>query len=375
MALGWYFIYEGNVLERFHQKKTNFAEHAEPVRELPTAVTWIEYSTPITEDSKLKLGRDFSITLWAQGSYELTELVHGENDVKQASTGGHVTIQFQEEENLSGAWGSSQTFRIYPQGVFANGVPRTYFLAYSFKNQTTPNKTSISRIGLALTTKNNSYCGFGDVSFDGEITDVFTNLGESKWLSVQPKKVMFNRQSDICREKPYHETLLKEISANMLKKCGTACRLQTFKTCYGDTENQHLQTCKSKAEEQCFWEAKKAAKESIVLKPCTELMYKVEVSTYNADPHQAQFVIDLVNPPSVIVKEEYLIYDLVSMISAIGGTMGLCIGFSFRDLTHWLLRRMEKGIKPTNVRSVAEKMGRKIKSRKTKRKSSRSDFI
>ena len=31
------------------------------------------------------------------------------------------------------------------------------------------------------------------------------------------------------------------------------------------------------------------------------------------------------------VKEEYLIYDTVSMISVVGGFMGLCVGFSFYD--------------------------------------------
>ena len=46
----------------------------------------------------------------------------------------------------------------------------------------------------------------------------------------------------------------------------------------------------------------------------------------------AFFTIRFSDPPRVTVKEEYLIYDMVSMISAIGGTMGLCIGLSFLDI-------------------------------------------
>ena len=45
------------------------------------------------------------------------------------------------------------------------------------------------------------------------------------------------------------------------------------------------------------------------------------------------------------VKEEYLIYDMVSMISAIGGTMGLCVGFSFRECIDILLDYLEKSYK------------------------------
>ena len=43
----------------------------------------------------------------------------------------------------------------------------------------------------------------------------------------------------------------------------------------------------------------------------------------------------------VTVKEEYVIYDAVAMISAIGGTMGLCIGFSFSDFSSLLIRCIE----------------------------------
>ena len=43
------------------------------------------------------------------------------------------------------------------------------------------------------------------------------------------------------------------------------------------------------------------------------------------------------------MKEEYLVFDFVSMISAIGGSMGLCIGFSFLDLARLCLEYLEEG--------------------------------
>ena len=43
------------------------------------------------------------------------------------------------------------------------------------------------------------------------------------------------------------------------------------------------------------------------------------------------------NPAMVNVREEYLIYDAVSMISAIGGTLGLCIGISFYNISSSLV--------------------------------------
>ena len=49
-------------------------------------------------------------------------------------------------------------------------------------------------------------------------------------------------------------------------------------------------------------------------------------------------------PPRVKTYEEYLVYDMIAMISAIGGTMGLCIGFSFTDFARTTLKLIEKAI-------------------------------
>ena len=70
-------------------------------------------------------------------------------------------------------------------------------------------------------------------------------------------------------------------------------------------------------------------------KPCVKLQYKVENNLFTKidGPNIVKFGIQFTDyPPMVSVKEEYLIYDMVSMISAIGGTMGLCIGLSFKDI-------------------------------------------
>ena len=55
------------------------------------------------------------------------------------------------------------------------------------------------------------------------------------------------------------------------------------------------------------------------------------------------------SPKRVSVNEEYLIYDFVAMISAIGGTLGLCIGFSFFDFCDLILRYSEKGVQKMKV--------------------------
>ena len=62
-------------------------------------------------------------------------------------------------------------------------------------------------------------------------------------------------------------------------------------------------------------------------------------------------------PARVLVREEYLVYDFVAMISSIGGTMGLFVGFSFSGLASCLMDKLQllmgKGKKHNPKRIVA----------------------
>ena len=81
------------------------------------------------------------------------------------------------------------------------------------------------------------------------------------------------------------------------------------------------------------------------MKECTKLQYFGVTNRFVDDQKSNEAIYQVVfsSPPKVSVKEEYLIYDSVSMISSIGGTMGLCIGFSFYNLTNLMKNWFEIG--------------------------------
>ena len=54
-------------------------------------------------------------------------------------------------------------------------------------------------------------------------------------------------------------------------------------------------------------------------------------------------------PETVMVYEEYLIYDTIGMIGSIGGTLGLFIGFSFTNAITFILNYLQ------NLRIVPRK--------------------
>ena len=47
---------------------------------------------------------------------------------------------------------------------------------------------------------------------------------------------------------------------------------------------------------------------------------------------------------STTVYEEYYIYDAISMVGSVGGTLGMCIGFSFTGIISFLTNILQQGI-------------------------------
>ena len=67
------------------------------------------------------------------------------------------------------------------------------------------------------------------------------------------------------------------------------------------------------------------------MKPCkiNEYIGKVTFKSEKAR-HHSVFVYYFKPPEVKAIDEEYLLYDITAVISAIGGSLGLCIGFSIR---------------------------------------------
>ena len=87
--------------------------------------------------------------------------------------------------------------------------------------------------------------------------------------------------------------------------------------------------------------------DKVLKKACTKLQYSNTVvrSTFKYFFNKISFKVNFPNPPETVVKEEYLLFDLISMIGAVGGTLGLCIGFSFMEVAGSIMALLEIGVK------------------------------
>ena len=182
------------------------------------------------------------------------------------------------------------------------------------------NSSSRPSISAALVSENNSI-QIKDSYTDGEVEDFVVNVGNVKLLTTYPEKCLYNPDLEKCRNRPYNEIVIQKIAGMIKDKCSKPCQPITFGRHLNKTLG-NLPICTNQTDRRCFSDLLKIVLSSneVPEKPCTKLQYKTKGSSpwQLSDPFEARFSIDFAIPLKTTVKEEYLIYDFVAMISAIG---------------------------------------------------------
>ena len=100
LCLGIYFIYEGNVVQRFQMKRTNFAESNERLNELPTILAEIEYIYPYP-DNLMIYGTDVNISYQAVGLEEKMEKQINLTLGKNTLSNSELIINFEQQSEFA----------------------------------------------------------------------------------------------------------------------------------------------------------------------------------------------------------------------------------------------------------------------------------
>ena len=135
-------------------------------------------------------------------------------------------------------------------------------------------------------------------------------------------------------------SILQNVRHNCTKPCKHPRYLSMCMSFSMSREINSLPLCENLEDQKCFNEVFELTLDTTNVRPCTKVQYKVKNKNQMYSKEKQNLVTFKMSfdPHSVKVHEEYLIYDLVAMISAIGGTMGLCIGFSFTNILSSILR-------------------------------------
>ena len=173
---------------------------------------------------------------------------------------------------------------------------------------------------------------------NGKAMRIRIDKGMAKDISLKAKKHRYLETYNKCSKESYYECLSRKIMAATLedsaKNC-TSVSLPFLPICKNGKIDDNISAWKFHNN------LKNVTKDcnNCLTKLCTTLEYSGE-ETYNEKLRVNNITVAfgyLFSSNSTTVYEEYLIYDVISMIGSVGGTLGMCIGFSFTGLISHLM--------------------------------------
>ena len=209
---GCYFIYHGEVWQRFTLKRTNFAEYDEPVNDVPTILTYIEGS----KSPYLEYGKDFNISLGYATSYKVI-LKLGKNLIGD----GNERIEVDFEALWDGTVFKIIPFKLGKDIATQNNL---YDIEYVFRNNTNASKVSLQ---LTTTTGGSLDRGFAyrDKDSFGLDADLFqSTLGSKTNLIILPQTYKYLKAKGCQDFDSKNEIHLQKTYEEMFLQCEKPCR-------------------------------------------------------------------------------------------------------------------------------------------------------
>ena len=194
-------------------------------------------------------------------------------------------------------------------------------------------------LDLFFTSEKNSY-GIGDSWWvNGKVMKTHIEKGMYKAIELKPEQYNYIATDNKCSYQSFYECISQFIAANF-KGSPSKCSLMSLPS---------LEICKiniSIEVEQEFRSTYATAVELCPKKLCITLQYNGE-ETYYKKLRNKNITVQLgYSIPSNLktLREEYLICDAITMVGSVGGTLGMCIGFSFSGMISFLINLMQNVI-------------------------------
>ena len=198
---------------------------------------------------------------------------------------------------------------------------------------------------MAFVSEENTYGYFYNEWFDGKVLREVILPGYQVSLALWQNRYTYLQNDNQCSTETFVEQwmphLLKANFSQAPKKCSAYFEFasEELPLCgWGKGENE---TFRSGTHKVIFRSYKKFRDDH--KRPCHVTEYSGEITFKDKLYSNKTFAIGLkLGPPGLTTHyTERLVFDLVGMVGSIGGTLGMCIGFSFSGITSTLLGFMK----------------------------------
>ena len=188
---------------------------------------------------------------------------------------------------------------------------------------------------LYFTSKSNANGALMSWWMDGDNFVIRLNKNTRLTYGISQKLYDYLSFKNKCTpgEKSFYDCFRKTINSSIFSNCSTKCL--PFELTLNS--NESLAMCKTNSEEHhcakvTLWEHFQDVEElGICKRPCTINEYRgYKIYDSSSTPTTSVLSYYFLVPRNVTGRIEYLIFDTIGMITAFGGTLGLCIGFSLK---------------------------------------------
>ena len=222
--------------------------------------------------------------------------------------------------------------------AFILGGYRTIQIAF---NKSIAEEKLPKELKVYLTSEKNTLGILTNQWMEGEMFEFEIKQHLHKVLDIKQEKYIYLEKK--CSTESFYECLVKRIVASDFKNCPKKCNPRTFSLPKSE-EFDKIPSCEDN-DKPCAniktVEIFKATTTKLCPKLCQMVQYsgkKISVYDYKHDPYSYSFRYRFTPPHTEKIYEEYLIYDIVSMVGSVGGNLGMWIGFSFTGIISNLMK-------------------------------------
>ena len=202
-------------------------------------------------------------------------------------------------------------------------------------------KNEPTSIKATFVSEENSYGYYQNEWFDGKVFRRTILPGYRVNVVLWQNRYTYLQTDNQCSDKTFVKQLMPHlVRANFSqapKKCSDHFMFASVKLpLCGWGGGQNL-TFRNGAKTVIYGSYRKFIKEIGRKRPCHTMDYSGEILNNYEKYSEQTFVIELTLPELTTHYTEHLVFDLVGMVGSVGGTLGMCIGFSFSGITSTLL--------------------------------------
>ena len=330
LAVALYFIIESEVLNTFSEKWTDYHNHedSQSNSSQPSIMACIKQDNSSTIDQT-----DLTIHYKIQDDLNLI----------YKNLSDEVNVERIEYYFMN----HCMTINLPPK--FAVTDSMKHVLSFEFDSLIPKHK--IPQMELYLTSEYNIQ--YLSKYFDGE--PLVYKIAPKTYLEaeIQEKQIRY-LQNGNCRSTSFFKYLAIYMIESDMEQCAKKCIPYASKTGIKEIDDLigNIPKCQTEVDLNCSkqWVSNvvKNAK-----KPCKKIEFTgrshISVTSEN---HVIKFAYSFSLPRTTIVFDEYLILDTIAMIGSIGGTLGLFVGFSFSNVSSYVINVMKTLITKNRTTSI-----------------------